>query len=190
MKCPYLIGRRIYFRPLKPEDLKNGYLDWVNDPEMHQLLDSAKRPISEYNLKKYYQQIMESENDVMFAVIEKKTDKHIGNVKLGKIDWIHRHANYGRMIGDKRARGKGYGTEILQMLMEYAFNTLNLNRLYTPVLENNIASIKSNEKAGMVKEGVSKQARLIDGTYVDVVNFAMTHDRYRKLYGQKSKKRS
>ena len=181
MQTPFLIGQRIYLRPLKPKDLNKNYLAWLNDPEVNEFLDSCRRPTAKYQLKKYYEQVMDSSTDIMFAIIEKKSARHIGNVRLSKIDWIHREANYGRMIGDKKAWGKGYGVEALRLIMDYAFNTLNLNRLYTPVIEGNIASIKSNVRAGMQREGRARQARFIKGKYLDIIHFAMTKDRYLKM---------
>ena len=159
----------------------------MNDPDVLEHLDSARKPVSKYNLQKYYERVMDSDTEIMFAVVEKASEKHIGNVKLTKIDLLHRQANYGRMIGDKTSWGKGYGTEILKLIMDYAFNKLNLNRIYTPVYEDNVRSIRSNEKAGMVKEGVSYQARYVNGQYKNIVNFAMTKDRYLKLYGNNKK---
>jgi RimJ/RimL family protein N-acetyltransferase len=181
VKCPYLIGENIYLRPLNPEDLKKGYLKWINNPEINRYLMVGTRPTSFPKLCEYYEKIMKSDRDVMFAIVVKKTDKHIGNIKIGDIDWINRHANCGRLIGDKRYWDKGYGTEALRLVIDYAFNTLNLNRVYTGALVDNVGAIKSCERVGMKKEGAFSQYCFIGGEYKDVVQLAITRDRYNKL---------
>jgi len=191
MKCPYIVGKKIYLRPLNIEDLKKGYLYWINNPEVNTFIMAARVPTPYVKLKEYYEKVTASHNDVMFAIVIKKTDKYIGNIKLGNIDWINRSAEVGRFIGEKRYWSKGYGTEALKLLMDYAFNTLNLNRICNRIVIDNIASIKSCEKLGMKKEGVFPQFGFVDGEYKDAVQLSMTKDSYKKIKNrvQKSAKR-
>lgn len=181
MECPYLIGKKIYLRPLNPDDLEKGYLEWINDREVNRYLLSGFKPTSLPELKAYYEKIMVSPNDIIFAIVDNKTNKYIGNIKIGGIDWINRSASCGRLIGDKKYWGKGHGTEALQLAIEYAFNILNLNRVYTGITKENIGAIKSCERVGLKQEGVFVQCRFIDGEYKDAVQMAITRDRYIKM---------
>jgi len=181
MRNPFLVGKRIYLRPLDPEDVKRGYLDWINDRRTNRFLMAGIMPTNEGELSGYYEKITCSKNDIMFAIVMKKTDKYIGNIKLGGIDWINRHAHCGRLIGDSKSRGKGYGTEALKLVIGYAFNTLNLNRVYNSMIIDNMGAMKSCIKAGMKKEGRFSQYRFLDGRYRDVLQFAITRSRYERL---------
>ena len=181
MKYPYIVGERIYLRALSPRDLKSGYLKWINDREINRFLMAGIMPTTMAKLKHYYETIKGSKKDIMFAIVVKKNDKYIGNIKIGGIDWVNRHAHCGRLIGEKRYWGKGYGTEALRLAMDYAFNTLNLNRLYNVILKDNIAAIKSCQKLGMKKEGTFSQFRFMNGEYKDVVQMAITRNRYNRL---------
>ena len=185
MKSPFIIGKRIYLRPLNPKDLESGYHDWVNDPETNRYLASGVKPVSFSQLSDYYTKIMNSATDVMFAIVVKKADRYIGNIKIGNIDWINRHANCGRLIGDKKYWRKGYGTEALEMVIDYAFNTLNLNRICSGAISDNISAIRSCEKAGMKKEGLLPQCRFNGGKYKDVVQLSITKDRFDNLRKKK-----
>ncbi len=185
MKCPFIIGKKIYLRPLGADDLEKGYLGWINDPEVNKFLMAGSMPTSMQGLREYYEKVIRSKTDVMFAIVIKKTDKYIGNIKIGDINWIDRRAHCGRLIGDKKSWGKGYGTEALMLVMDYAFNTLNLNRLYNTIIADNIAAIRSCEKLGMKKEGVFSQCRFIRGEYRDVVQVAITRERYNALRKKK-----
>jgi len=181
MECPFLIGKRIYLRPLGLDDLEKGYLGWINDARTNRFLMAGIFPTSSDGLKSYYEKVTSSNNDVIFAIAVKRNDKYIGNIKIGGIDWVNRTAHCGRMIGDKEYRGKGYGTAALKLVIEYAFNTLNLNRVYNAIVEDNIAAIKSCQKDGMEKEGVFSQGRFMEGEYKDIVLLAITRERYERI---------
>jgi hypothetical protein len=71
------------------------------------------------------------------------------------------------MIGDKREWNKGYGTEVTRLLTRYAFETLNLNRVWLRVYEFNRYAIRAYEKAGYRREGVLRQDHFSDGPYWD-----------------------
>lgn len=181
MKCPYLIGKRIYLRPLDQADLKKGYLDWINDPRINRFLMAGTFPTSVIELKEYYEKVKRSRSDAMFAICVKKDDRYIGNIKLGDISWIDRRANCGRMIGDRKYWGKGYGTEALQLVIDYAFNTLHLNRVYNTIIEDNIGAIRSCEKSGMKMEGRFPQFRFTGGAFKDVLQYGITKDAYDRI---------
>lgn len=185
MKCPFITGEKICLRPLSPDDLEKGYLEWINDPKVNRFLMAGSIPTSMPELREYYEKVIRSKTDVMFAIVIKKTDKYIGNIKIGDINWIDRRAHCGRLIGDKKSWGKGYGTEALMLAMDYAFNTLNLNRLCNTIIMDNVAAIKSCEKLGMKKEGVFSQYRFIGGKYRDVVQVAITRDCFNTLRNKK-----
>jgi len=188
MECSFITGRTIDLRALNADDLEKGYLGWINDPEVNRFLAAGTMPTSASELKEYYENITVSKKDIMFAIVIKKTGKYIGNIKLGGIDWIDRRAHCGRMLGDRESWGKGYGTEALQLVIDYAFNTLNLNRVYNTIIADNIGAIKSCEKAGMLKEGTFPQFRFVNGEYKDVFQYGITRDRYSGLKGKKKTK--
>ena len=173
------IGERIYFRPIEIADIDKGWYEWINDPETVEFL-SGTSPVTKDDLKKYFYE-NQPPKSVMFAVCEIKTNTYFGNAKLGSIDWINRSCIYGRLIGLKGYRGQGFGSEVLKLLLEYAFNNLDLNRIHTGVLEENTASVKSNEKLGFRREGLLRDAIWRNGKYNNVVSFAMTKNDYKKI---------
>jgi ribosomal-protein-alanine N-acetyltransferase len=148
MNRAFLIGKKVYLRPFDIDDLEGNYLQWVNDGEILQHLASNAFPKTKEDLSNYVNNILSDNSYVFFAVIEKSTETHIGNVKIGPINWIDRRTAYGRMMS-KESWGKGYGSEVLKLIIQYVFDTLNLNRIIDYAVSDNIASIKSNVKAGM-----------------------------------------
>jgi RimJ/RimL family protein N-acetyltransferase len=102
----------------------------------------------------------------------------IGNVAFFDLQWIHRCAEIGILIGDKTQWNKGYGTETMRLMLKYGFETLNLNRIYLRVYRDNLGGIKAYERAGFVHEGVQRQAIFSEGHYTDVLMMSVLRDEY------------
>ncbi|MBP9760373.1 MAG: GNAT family N-acetyltransferase, partial [Candidatus Pacebacteria bacterium] len=92
------------------------------------------------------------------------------------ISWINRTATSGAFIGDVAHQGQGYGTEAKMLLLDYAFNTLNLRKVCSTVLAFNGRSQRYNEKCGYVVEGVQKAQVFRDGSYHDLILMAVFRD--------------
>ena len=169
-----LYTNQIYLRPIEIADIDKGWLEWINDPESTKFLTN-KVEYSREDLTKY---VENSDSSRMFAVCLSKNDEYIGNARLSSIDWFSHRAAYGRLIGAKNLRGMGIGTEVLALLAYFAFNCLNLNRIQTGVISTNIASIKSNDKVGAIREGVSREFVYLDGKYEDIIRFGILKNEF------------
>jgi RimJ/RimL family protein N-acetyltransferase len=75
----------------------------------------------------------------------------------------------GIFIGDKDYWNQGYGSDAMQLLLKYGFNSLNLNRIYLHVFDTNPRAIRAYEKVGFVLEGRLRQDIFLNGSYVDVL---------------------
>jgi RimJ/RimL family protein N-acetyltransferase len=85
------------------------------------------------------------------------------------------------MIGDKTYWTQGYGTEAVRLLIKHGFNSLNLNRIFLRVFENNPRAIRAYEKAGFVHEGRERQAEFRDGRYIDVLLMSILKDEFSQV---------
>ena len=127
MKRAWLIGEKIYLRPLERDDIDAGWHDWINDPlNMYGLW--TPRPQTRDDMVRYFENFCQAESTVAFAVCDRETDTLVGNALLSRIDWIHRVSNYGRLMSPEYA-GRGYGTDALIQLLRYGFYSLGLNRI-------------------------------------------------------------
>lgn len=168
---PFLEGERLYLREVRPSDVGEAYYRWVNDPEVTHGLESRFYPNSMESLREYVAAKTNDRNNVFLAIVLKDGDRHIGNIKLGPINWIHRLADIGLMIGEKDCWERGYGTEAIQVLARYAFEILNLHKLTAGCYGTNPQSGRAFEKAGFTREGIRRQHCFSNGSYVDVVLF-------------------
>jgi len=165
----FLQGQRIYLREVRDSDVKETYYRWMNDPEIIQYLECRFAPNSMGSLVEYVKGFQGNKDNIFLAIVLKENHTHIGNIKMGPINWVHRFADIGVMIGEKDSWGKGYASEAISLLSEHAFRTLNLHKLTAGCYEPNQGSLKAFQKAGFEIEGVRKQHCFSNGNYVDAI---------------------
>lgn len=173
MKNPFLVGERIYLRLLDESDVNETYVGWLNNKEVTRYLETGKFPSTLQSIQKFLDRFSESSTDVILAIVDSSTDKHIGNVTVNRINWIHRTADTGIMIGNGEYHGKGYGFEAWSLILEYAFERLGLRRITAGVIEGHTASIALLKKMGFKEEGISRKHALVEGQYRDAVKFGL-----------------
>lgn len=165
----FINGERIFLREVRLTDVNETYYQWMNDPEITQYLESRFFPQSIESISEFVKKQTEDQSVVFLAVLLKKNGLHIGNIKLGPIDWVHRFAEVGILIGDKACWGKGYGNEAIGLVVKYAFKTLNLHRLVANCYQVNQGAIKAFQKNGFEIEGVWKKHHFCNGKYTDAI---------------------
>ncbi len=171
----FLEGNQVYLRPLTIEDANEIYLKWLNNAEVTRGLASGYFPITQQELINYVNGALGDQNTIFFALCEKESNRHIGNVKVDRIDWMARNCELGLIIGEDSARGRGLGFESMNLVIQYIFEDLNLNKITLAVFENNPSALKLYEKLGFQVEGrfvnhVFKEGRLWDKIYLSLFN--------------------
>lgn len=164
-----IMGERIFLRTLTPEDVNQTYLNWMENEEVKQFLETRWEKYTLESLKEYVKSKYESPNDFMFGIFLKENNEHIGNIKIGSVHPIHNFGDLGIMIGNKKMWCKGYATEAIKLLTEFALNELNLNKLIAGINELNIGSYKAFMKAGYREVGRFKKHALYKGKYTDSI---------------------
>jgi RimJ/RimL family protein N-acetyltransferase len=167
---PFLIGTRIYLRPLEPGDAP-AFVTWFNDPEVNRFL-LRYNPLTLAWEEDWLNQALRSE-DVFLGIVRAEDDRLIGSTGLHQFDWRCRHATFGINIGDKSQWGQGHGTEATALLLQHAFRTLNLNRVWLHVYEYNPRGIRVYEKLGFRREGTLRQHTFRDGRYWDIITMGI-----------------
>jgi len=185
MKKAFLESERLILRPFEAEDLTGPYRGWLNDHEVISHLASGTWPQSDDALRAYYERNLADSSNVMFMIVEKETEKDIGTARVYAINWVHRNARRGIMIGQKDCWGKGYGLEVINLISRYAFESLNLHKLTSETVGDNIAVHRVNEKAGYQREGVKRENFFRNGEWHDVICFGLLQSEWRDA--QKSK---
>lgn len=179
MKIPFIVGEQVYLRPLAREDLNEKYLGWLNDPEATRYLETGIFPYTLGELEEFYKSVVGKTTQVMLAILDKEADMHIGNVKLGPIYWVHRKATFGILIGEKEFWGRGIGTEVTRLMVEYGFYRLNLNRIDLGVYAEHAAAVRAYERVGFRVEGRFRADMFHEGQYKDRLWMGLLRSEYK-----------
>ncbi|NVM35620.1 MAG: GNAT family N-acetyltransferase [Candidatus Lokiarchaeota archaeon] len=162
----FIEGKEICFA-VQDSDNINLYAKWMNNPKVR-VFARWETPIRVEDMKKWFEpQEGRVPNFVVFEIWHKKDKKPIGQCGLGWINWVSGWANAFLYIGEPEYWGKNIATEATEMLIEYAFNELNLNKLHGGAAVENIGSWSVAEKVGFKFEGIQKNDMYVNGKYHD-----------------------
>jgi RimJ/RimL family protein N-acetyltransferase len=180
-----IFGTRIRMRAVEHDDLPT-FMKWVNDPEIIRGI-SAYVPLSMADEEDWFTTMrkrLPEEHNLVIEVRDPHQDADqvtwmtIGECSFFNYDLRNRCAEFGIMIGDKSYWNQGYGTEAVRLLVQHGFNTLNLNRIYLRVYENNPRAIRAYVKAGFTHEGRQRQADFKDGQYLDLLVMSILKEEF------------
>ena len=168
-----ILGQRIRLRPIEKDDLPR-FVKWLADEETRSYV-SQYLPYSQVQEEQWYEDNLKSREEQAWAIDAQPPEiglepwEHIGSCSFFRINWRSRHAEAGILIGAREFWGRGYGSDAMRTLMHWGFYTLNLNRIYLRVFEDNGRAIRSYRKVGFVDEGRLRQDDYRNGTYRDTL---------------------
>ena len=161
-----LVGERVYISPMNVEDAEI-YAKWLNNQNITQYLSVHNCMITVSNEREYVEKFCNQEFHMCIVKIE--NDELIGNIALEQIDYKNGSAELGIFIGEESNLSKGYGSEAIKLLTNYAFKELRLHSIYLTVLSNNERAIKAYEKCGFKECGRKHESIYRDGKYIDTI---------------------
>lgn len=175
-------GERVYLRMMEMEDVPYK-VHWVNDPEVRKSLLFPNFPVSKAATQNWLAKaaLDPSRKDLMICL--KSDDSAIGFAGLKGIDIKNWKAESYLCIGVKEYWGKGLGYEVKKLILDYGFNELGLNKIYSYHLADNAAMIRINLKLGGMREGVMREDVFSGGVFLDrVIVSVLKKDFYQTKY--------
>jgi len=161
-----IVGKRLYLSPIHTEDIEQ-YTAWINDSAISDALGNSSQLFTIEKEKATLEEMATSGHN--FAIIREEDDKLLGNISFFDMHQISRNAQCGLFIGDEENRNKGYGQEALKLLLNYGFNTLNLNNVMLKVFSFNEMAISCYRKVGFKEIGRRRSNYYVNGEYHDDV---------------------
>ena len=161
-------GGKVTLCPLKKQHLARS-LQWLTDPCVNKYLSHNFRDLTEDQEEKWFYYVQDSEQDMVFAIFDMETGLHIGNCALHKIDQKKSDCELGIVIGEKEYWDKGYGTDSVKVLTDFALGDLGLLRIRLNVYIYNHRAIKAYIKCGFEQIRVLKRNHLYNGKYWDTL---------------------
>ena len=166
-------GERVRLTALRNDDAQT-MMRWYEDGEFARLFDaSAAYPKTESALNKWMDAVERDHNAYALAIRFQYNDEIIGYVELDGTQWTHRCAWLAIGIGSPSHRGKGYGTEAMQLILRFAFQELNLHRLQLTVFAYNEPAMRMYERLGFQREGTYREFLLRDGKRYDMLLYGL-----------------
>jgi [ribosomal protein S5]-alanine N-acetyltransferase len=151
-------SNKIILRKLNlKSDISKKYKNWMNDFEVHKYTEQKYAKHSLANIRKFVQEKNNSKNEFLYGIFLKKNDSsiHIGNIKIGPINFIHKNAELSYFIGEKQLWGKGYTSLAIIEAVKIA-KKMGIKKLKAGCYEKNIGSKKVLEKNKFKLEGKLK----------------------------------
>jgi len=142
-------------------------LKWFRDPEVSQYLNGGEFPITLEHEEEYISEMYKGDKKLQLGIYHRQNKKLIGTVGIHKINNTHLEGSYGIAIGEKDYWGKGYGTETLKTMLEWAFYQKGLHTITLNVHSNNPRGRKCYEKCGFTYVGTISKSVFKQGVWVD-----------------------
>ena len=171
-------GKRIFLSPMSEEDAEI-YTVWMNDREITDNLGSSTMVFSEEAERGW---IEENSGEYQFAIIERESGKIIGNCGIQAVTHTFQRAELGLFIGEEENRNKGYGKEVLSLLLEYCFDTLNLHNVMLKVFSFNEQAIHTYNRVGFKEIGRRREAYYAKGRFWDEVYMDILKDEFTREF--------
>lgn len=123
---------------------------------------------------------LDSRNEIILKAFLTDTREEIGLYKISNIDWMNRKYNSAHDIFEDQ-RSKGFSKRVLEAGVDFGFEVLNMNRIETEVLENNLASLKSAIWVGYLQEGIKRKCIHKCGEYLDSISLGILREEWKSL---------
>jgi len=171
-----LEGKNVNLKIMEKDDLPL-FVEWINKPEFF----GEYNPLHQMS-KTEAEKMLDTPSDVRFFIIEKKDGSKIGFIA----HFYVLHLGTGTkqlevgyaLIPDER--GKGYGTEALETIVDYLFLSKDLMRIQVQTDLRNVASQKIIEKAGFKKEGTLRKSLFMRGELRDCYLYSILREEWKE----------
>lgn len=173
-------GKKINLRGIGKEDYTERMHKWANDPEFNRYLSHGLKPTTVQAMERLYEDLMNKENAI-FAIVDRRTERTIGLVGLHHFNWQVRSAEYTIHVGEKEFWGSGVASEATDFILKYAFETLNLNKVYLGVNEANKKAVKFYERKKFAHEGRLRAEIFRENRYFDSIRMSILREEYEGL---------
>ena len=179
-----LTGKLVRLSAFDPEEMSKAFPRWNQNSEYFRLLHSSGQPMQS---SKAALKWMEEEAEEMspagyyFSIRTLAEDKLIGELGLDVVTWPGRDAFVGLGIGETDYWSKGYGTDVMHVLLRFAFTEVNLRRVTLSVFEYNPRAIHSYEKVGFRHEGRTRKVLNKEGKRWDILYMGILREEWLEL---------
>jgi RimJ/RimL family protein N-acetyltransferase len=169
-------GQKVTLRDMTKEDIVLK-VKWFNDPDVNKTLLVEEKLQLDKSLE-WFEQTRNDKTRRDFT-IETVEGRPIGIIALVHISDVHKTAEIYIVIGEKDYWGKGVMLEAESLLIDWAFSSLKLEKIWADAVEDNIASIITMKKLGFQIEGKLRKERFLRGRRIDVIRLGLLKEDFK-----------
>jgi len=166
-------------KPNKEIDI-NDLLQIKNNKDTAKYLGGNTPTYTEEDINNWVDFHNNCDDEDLFIIQDKQNKKVIGHIGLYNINLKVRSAEYAILIGNNEYLGKGVGRQVTDLILNYGFNKLKLNRIYLSLISENLPAYNLYLKMGFKKEGCLRQAIFKNDVYYDSILMSILNFEYEK----------
>lgn len=159
------VGEHIFLSPVYEKDSEE-FFKWMNSMNTTDYIGATTK-VCTFTGEQEWVKSLDQSHDYTFSICLLEDDTLIGNISIRNINNVGRTCELGIMIGDDTQRSKGLGTEAIKLMLDFAFNYLNMHSVYLDYLGCNARARRCYEKAGFKHAGTKREAIYLNGKYYD-----------------------
>jgi RimJ/RimL family protein N-acetyltransferase len=180
----FVKGQHLVLRVLDENDVLNSnWYDWFNDEETTYHLQKHYFPNSREMQMEFLRDLKANRHKIQLGIVPHGEEKIVGVISLQSIDWINRNAEISMIIGEPKYRQLVYAQEALKLMIEHAFYTVNLHKVFVGYLDTlRDWGLFMKRRFGFQDEGHWREHVYKHGRYVDVYLLGLLRSKY-KLSG-------
>jgi RimJ/RimL family protein N-acetyltransferase len=172
---PTIYGEKVILRPFINEDI-NNMLECLEDPEVLKFTGSTDSLDTDMVIQ-WYKTRNEQEDRLDLAITNKESEEVVGEVVLNEYNNEKHSMNFRILIGPK-GRNQGFGSEAMNLFLEYIFTHTDLNQITLGVYAFNKRAQHVYEKLGFVLESIDKDDLEFEGEMIDSFNMILTRENW------------
>ncbi len=175
---PILRGRRVFLRPAERSDI-DLFVRWFGDANVARFT-TIRAPFSRPMEEQWFERMLDAQGreSYHFVICLRDGGRPIGTIGFFAVDLVNGKAEFGIAIGEKDLWDHGLGSEALEVLVDFGFGNLRLERIYLHVYDYNPRGRRSYEKVGFTLEGTERHAIYLSGAFHDVHLMSMLREEW------------
>ncbi len=171
-----IIENQVFLKELSVSDYSNNYLKWMNDKKIHEFTEQKYFKHTKKKILKFIEDKNQSKNEFLYGIFLKtKMDSkfliHVGNIKLGPIDFYNKYSFISYFIGEKKYTGMNIMTVAIKKTLKIAKKRFKIKKIFASFIKNNVGSKKVLRNNGFLKEGELKNYAIYKNKRVNNVYY-------------------
>jgi [ribosomal protein S5]-alanine N-acetyltransferase len=169
--APRLEGRNVILVPFGPDHLTRRYAGWLNDPSVVRFSENRHRAHDVESCRRYVESFRESPH-YLWAITDRGSGQHVGNL-TATVDLPNGLADMAILIGEKSVWGRGVGREAWELAKTFLLRRARIRKIEAGAMSENTAMVHICKACGMQDEGRRPRHFVLDGRFVDLIQFGI-----------------